>query len=77
MTTNDGGPAFPRPYSATDEVPIPGQQGMSLRDWFAGQALASMAHPEATELAKASAVYAWEVSDAMLAEKAERKTDSP
>lgn len=29
---NDGGPAFPVPYSTT-------QDGMSLRDWLAGQAL--------------------------------------
>ena len=35
MTTNDGGPAFPLPgeYVTT---------GMSLRDWFAGQALAGI-----------------------------------
>lgn len=34
--TKDGGPAFPIPRFHTwqDEVP-----GMSLRDWFAGQAL--------------------------------------
>ena len=39
---NDGGPAFPRPHS-TDEHEFPcneydDQQGMMLRDWFAGQA---------------------------------------
>ena len=33
--TNDGGPAFPHPAWA-------GSLGMSLRDWFAGQALAGM-----------------------------------
>lgn len=37
---NDGGPAFPRPdwngsWHGPDSFP-----GMSLRDWFAGQALA-------------------------------------
>ena len=32
-TINDGGPAFPR--HAYD-----GHDGMTLRDWFAGQALA-------------------------------------
>ena len=38
-TPKDGGPAFPIPRFHTwqDEVP-----GMSLRDWFAGQALSSM-----------------------------------
>ena len=52
---NDGGPAFPMPiasYNATgqpnqDSVAYaaevyPGGQGMSLRDWFAGQALAGL-----------------------------------
>jgi hypothetical protein len=40
---DDGGPAFPRPMvgsgssNATSE-----QDGMSLRDWFAGQALQGM-----------------------------------
>lgn len=38
MTTNDGGPAFPRNRSGG----YPPHKGMSLRDWFAGQALAGM-----------------------------------
>lgn len=33
-TTKDGGPAFPRPGSNNNER----QKGMTLRDWFAGQA---------------------------------------
>lgn len=43
----DGGPAFPKPLD-----PYPnaqgmesGSQGMSLRDWFAGQALAGLIAP--------------------------------
>lgn len=47
MTTNDGGPAFPRAASEyTQHGTLPdgndaetAQAGMSLRDWFAGQAL--------------------------------------
>jgi hypothetical protein len=35
MTINDGGPAFPRPMVAA-------APGMTLRDWFAGQALAGL-----------------------------------
>lgn len=35
-TTNDGGPAFPVPGNPAT------QPGMSLRDWFAGQAMAAM-----------------------------------
>lgn len=50
MTTqpiNDGGSAFPRPASIGNNyltgesgVVVDPQRGMSLRDWFAGQALA-------------------------------------
>ncbi len=65
-TINDGGPAFPNvpsdpQYQSWDE-------GMSLRDYFAGQALAGMlavensdAHNDAT-LAR----YAYCLADAML-----------
>lgn len=39
----DGGPAFPRPMSHDGDGPradaFVAQDGMSLRDWFAGQAL--------------------------------------
>lgn len=35
--TNDGGPAFPTTPRSTLDIP---QDGMTLRDWFAGQALA-------------------------------------
>ena len=34
---NDGGPAFPFSHHREDQF----YEGMSLRDWFAGQALAS------------------------------------
>ena len=36
--TTDGGPAFPRTAAYTHTA----QKGMSLRDWFAGQALVGM-----------------------------------
>lgn len=41
---NDGGPAFPLPdvYGANGCGLREGAPGMSLRDWFAGQALAGM-----------------------------------
>ncbi len=35
MTKGDGGPAFPRGHES-------GSDGMTLRDWFAGQALAGI-----------------------------------
>lgn len=49
-TTNDGGPAFPHQgcYDPTRERVVVASEfadvgGMSLRDWFAGQALAGLA----------------------------------
>lgn len=44
MATNDGGPAFPR---QTYQIPTNqefewGNEGMSLRDWFAGRAMQSL-----------------------------------
>lgn len=36
----DGGPAFPMQATFSPECgTMPGQEGMTLRDWFAGQAL--------------------------------------
>lgn len=42
QVANDGGAAFPRPYSSNGGSSVPGQQGMSLLDWFAGQALVAI-----------------------------------
>jgi len=65
---SDGGPAFPGkgtekdPRTSADrEVDEP---GMSLRDWFAGQALAII-FPEIKVVARAS----YEIADAMLKER--------
>jgi len=63
MTTiNDGGPAFPTRYHED-------MHGMTLRDWFAGQALAGLlacgeAHDEHTDSVTAGAAY--KMADAML-----------
>ncbi len=72
---NDGGAAFPIPLQHQG-----GCEGMSLRDWFAGQALAGMmAHPEAdysplgNTRIKNTALDAYAVADAML-EARERPT---
>lgn len=43
---DDGGPAFPRPASEYTS----GERGMSLRDWFAGQALAGLCADGAADL---------------------------
>ena len=37
--TKDGGQAFPRPISTGHTMTVKGDYGMTLRDYFAGQAL--------------------------------------
>lgn len=65
-------PAFPRPaYSRPDrpEIVEPGDKGMLLRDWFAGQALAGLIHRGFTELGNSESMYAhlaYDYADAML-----------
>jgi hypothetical protein len=60
-----GGPAFPVAHEVNLETC---RKGMSLRDWFAGQALAGwLANPvgdgsDANELAR----YSYKMADAML-----------
>ena len=62
---NDGGPAFP----CTDAKGFT-SEGMSLRDYFAGQALAGLiACPNTSGDEKAFACNAYKFADAMLAER--------
>jgi hypothetical protein len=69
---NDGGSAFPTTgegygYSRYSH------NGMTLRDWFAGQALAGiLANPE-TAWTTTPAVTAYNYANAMLAERDRRK----
>lgn len=73
-TIKDGGPAFPRPESSLSTYPhgtTPAQQGQSLRDWFAGMALASgtvMRQQPRPDLYTADhiAKNMYEIADAML-----------
>lgn len=81
----DGGPAFPRAtYVELDQaeyrpnVPgrgsISGDDGMSLRDWFAGQLVpvlvAAAIKSQADSLSKEKiATDAYDMADAMLAER--------
>jgi len=73
MTKNDGGPAFP-----FDETQVmPQNTGLSIRDWFAGQALGgdlAGQSPEAKALwgeiqfAQSASAY-YRMADAMLKER--------
>lgn len=74
MTKHDGGPAFPRGHES-------GSDGMTLRDWFAGQVLPSVVaatsaeqhHPDVpdnptrADIMLAMAKDAYALADAMLA----------
>ena len=69
-TINDGGPAFPRDHRHE------GHNGMTLRDWFAGQALQQFvgerdhqvwAHQRFDEARQTIAKAAYSIADAMLA----------
>lgn len=68
---NDGGPAFPSTvqYDGRNICDIP---GMSLRDWFAGQALAGLlaSQDRATRI-QDNVTQAFAVADAMLAVRSE------
>lgn len=66
----NGGPAFPSHVSMGEVT----YRGMSLRDWFAGQALVHIAnwtpycdHSDTKSFQKAKAEYAYGLADAMLA----------
>lgn len=61
-TKNKGGAAFPREDYQTDDAP--GQKGMTLRDWFAGQWVAAGHHANITP--RDAAEQAYEFADAML-----------
>lgn len=79
MTTkDDGGPAFPQDGTAL-KFPDYASAGMSLRDWFAGQALAGLIGDQSFRAYARShagksgpaihAEAAYQVADAMLAER--------
>ena len=74
MTRNDGGYAFP--VSTMDGFT---ENGMSLRDWFAGQALSITANewffgPSMQQQPQAAAEFAYEVADAMLEARASTRS---
>lgn len=84
---NDGGPAFPRPvgyaerrYRTDQQWMNEPQAGMTLRDYFAGQALSGWLasfgedamHPVSKSREGDIAFEAYRMADAMLAERAKK-----
>jgi hypothetical protein len=83
-TEKDGGPAFPLAVSVSgagdvySSADVAGGMGMSLRDWFAGQALpavmeSALTHSDMFSSPKsmniAIALNAYAIADTMLAER--------
>jgi hypothetical protein len=79
---NDGGPAFPQQLSdgqcergGTKHF---GRAGMTLRDWFAGQAMIALGSSDvrSEEMPNYNvwAKNAFDLADAMLAERAKQKS---
>ena len=73
---NHGGPAFPSIVDHGDKVRV--FTGMTLRDYFAGQAMTMIPYPQGvglneyvgqpfTEYAKNMAAFSYRIADAMLA----------
>lgn len=81
MSMNDGGPAFPMPSGNEPRVneTTHYNEGMSLRDWFAGMAMQGIAMYERSQgtvyenlsvaSLRDSAQMAYQLADAMLAER--------
>lgn len=82
MARNDGGAAFPRAAAEYGHGGHYEQDGMSLRDWFAGQALSGISghlsemisadivsKEEILEGFTAASIMAFKLADAMLAER--------
>jgi hypothetical protein len=72
MTTrNDGGPAFPSVLYSHERAENWSTDGMSLRDWFAGQALAGLISRAigVSEITNKTIEAAWDTADAMIAER--------
>jgi hypothetical protein len=59
---------FPNPYAFPRTGVYSDQEGMSLRDWFAGQALA--ANGDEADSAENIAKLCYAIADAMLRERA-------
>lgn len=73
----DNPQAFPKPYFEFDENGMPTKQrGMTLRDYFAGQALVGLiSRLKVDKLTNKTIVTTYEIADAMLKERIKNGTD--
>lgn len=70
MDRDDGGPAFPEPVAVSPAGDVyPSYSGMTLRDWFAGQALAGLR--EWTPPGEDGSLLDWSDMEAIRRRKAE------
>ncbi|GGD11867.1 hypothetical protein [Aureimonas glaciei] len=87
MSINDGGPAFPEAVAVGPSGDVyPGMGGMSLRDWFAGQALPAVAEralihgkevgdKTISEMLSGIAGASYDIADAMLAARTQEPSE--
>jgi hypothetical protein len=72
MSKPDGGPAFPHHFKALNGETMSKAQGMSLRDYFAAEAMKSVLNQKDAHDGREWTNAAWiayQVADAMLAER--------
>ena len=62
----NGGSAFPRGDSPSDDPNLGEQRGMSLRDWFAGQAMSAIIVKQPPPTPDKLAAVAYGMADAMV-----------
>ena len=74
MKEHDGGPAFPQPERMPGAALIDGppEKGLSLLDYFAGQAITAIISENGTKLFSVNSVMAYDQAEAMLTERAHR-----
>lgn len=68
LSKNTGGPAFPNHAKNPDGSVYTHADGMTLRDYFAGQVIAGVAAHDGCLWAK-DITHAYEIADAMLKER--------
>ena len=72
MNMKNGGPAFPGKWQIVNmqrSDAVTYATGMSLRDWFAGQAMKTIIEYEGMDLDATIARQSYELADAMLKER--------